>query len=217
VRKDKSDAKPKLFTKFIVATIAVIFVARVSRTMFTPFVALFVQERLGTIVGAATYTGAINSATGIATAVAAVTLTRLGDKYNKLKLVFLMTGASLVAGALLIPGYPIAIFVGVYAIYFFIAGAIEPILTSAASEETDPAIRGSLFGILGTVNSLAMMVSPMIGAGISTKFSVNAILVLIPIGAVLQLIVLYCNKKNFKHTIIPENIKKTPLNDMFEN
>ncbi|MEG1931356.1 MAG: hypothetical protein RR131_09485, partial [Anaerovorax sp.] len=99
---------------------------------------------------------------------------------------------------LLIPKYALAIFVVVYSIYFFIAGSIEPILTSAASEATDYRKKGALFGILGTVNSVSMMVSPMLGAVISAKMGIHAILILMPVFTVIQLILLYVNKRKVK-------------------
>lgn len=196
--KTKNHEKVKLLTPFIVSILLAIFVARIARTIFTPFVAIFVQESLGTLEGAATYTGIINGATGIATAIAAVTITRLGDKYNKFHLSFLLTLASLPIALLLVPNYALPIFIFVYAIYFFIAGSVEPILTSAASEATDYRKKGALFGILGTVNSVSMMVSPMLGAAVSAKMGIHSILVLVPIFTGMQVILLYFNKRKAK-------------------
>ncbi|MEG1931283.1 MAG: MFS transporter, partial [Anaerovorax sp.] len=88
----KSDGeKMKLLTPFIISVLFALFVARIARTIFTPFIAIFVQENLGTLTGAATYTGIINGATGIATAIAAVTITRLGDRYDKFHLSIILT------------------------------------------------------------------------------------------------------------------------------
>ena len=184
-----------LLTKFVISALVLLFIARVTRTIFTPFIPLFVQERLGTLAGAAAYTGVLNGVTGVATAVAALTITRLGDRYDKFKLVFLLTLISLPVAALLIPNYLLFLFIAVYGVYFFIAGSVEPILTSAVSEETDPSMRGALFGIMGTVNSAAMMVSPMIGAAVSVRFSIHAILILVPIFTAVQVVILLVNRR----------------------
>lgn len=187
--------KVKLLTPFIISILLALFVTRLARTIFTPFIAIFVQESLGTLNGAATYTGIINGATGVATAIAAITITRLGDRYNKFNLAFVLTLISVPISILLVPKYALGIFVIVYSLYFFIAGSVEPILTSAASEATNYRKKGALFGILGTVNSVSMMISPMAGAGVSAKFGIHAILILMPIFTVIQLIILYINKK----------------------
>lgn len=186
--------KRRLFTPMILSVIAALFVARVARTIFTPFVPLFVQSSIGGLSGAAACTGIINGATGAATAVAALTLTRLGDKYNKFKLAFVLTIVSLPAAILLVPFHSLLLFVAIYTVFFFFAGGIEPILTSAASENTSPTMRGALFGTLGTVNSAAMMTAPMIGSFLSIRWGLGSILAVIPLFVALQLLLLYRNR-----------------------
>ena len=195
---EAKEKKQKLLNKFVITSLVILFISRLARTVFTPFVPLFVQERLGTLVGAAAYTGIISGTTGIVSAIAALTITRLGDKYDKFKLIFILSLISLPISVLLLPSYPLVIFVMVYATYFFVAGSIEPILTSAVSEETSPAMRGVLFGIMGTINSAAMMVSPMMGAAVSVRFSTHAILIIIPAFTAVQIIMLWINKRKSK-------------------
>lgn len=200
-KKQADEEKPKLLNKYILLVLLMLLTARIARTVFAPFVALYVQERLGTIAGAAKYTGIINGVTGVATAVAALTFTRLGDKYDKFKLVMIFSIISLVISIFFIPKWPILIFAIIYGTYFLAAGSVEPILTSAASEVTDQSLRGQLFGTMSTVNSVAMIISPMIAASVSNAFSVSAILVLMPLLTVLQIIVLIIsNRIRTSHT-----------------
>jgi DHA1 family multidrug resistance protein-like MFS transporter len=183
----KGDGKwSSILTTAVISAFAVLFCVRVTRSVFSPFVPLFVQDRLGTIVGAARYTGFINGASGVGTALAAVTLSRLGDKHNKYRVVVLFTGLSLVVSLLLLPHYSLAIFCGTYLLYFLVCGAIEPILTSLISENTDAHHRGTLFGFMGTLNSVAMMTAPLIGTAVSNTFSYEAILWCIPIFTLIQ-------------------------------
>ncbi|WP_027399531.1 MFS transporter [Anaerovorax odorimutans] len=193
--KDEDEKESKLLTPFIISILIVIFVGRITRTIFIPFVALYVQDTLGTLSGASTLTGIISGATGIATAISAVTITRLGDRFSKFKLAFILTIISLPVALLLIPRYSIFLFIFIYAVYFFIVGSVEPILTSAASEATDYRKKGALFGIMGTVTSAAMMVSPMLGAAISVNAGIHAILNFIPIFIIMQLVLIYINKR----------------------
>ncbi len=186
--------KAKLLTPMILSVIAALFIARVARTIFTPFVPLFVQDTLGGLSGASTYTGIINGTTGGATAVAALTITRLGDKYSKFHLAFLLSFIALPVAALLIPFHSLTLFIIIYTVFFFFAGGIEPILTSAASENTSPMLRGALFGTLGTVNSVAMMLAPMIGSFFSIHWGIQTIILMIPVFTALQVILLYRNR-----------------------
>lgn len=192
---DQKGKKLKVFTPFIMVVLLTLLFQRIVRTVFLPFVPLFVQQTLGTVTGAATYTGVINGAAGLATAVAALTITRLGDRHDKLKLAFLLTTISIPVSLLLIPQKPLFLFTIVFASYYLMVGASEPILTSAASQRTPASIRGALFGMIGTVGSLGAMVSPMIGSYISVQFSVEAILFVIPIFALAQFICLYNAKR----------------------
>lgn len=187
--------KIRLLNPMILSVIVTLFIARVARTIFTPFVPLFVQDTLGGLEGAATYTGIINGTTGAATAVAALTLTRLGDRFSKFKLSFLLTLISLPIAALLVPFHALIPFIVIYTAFFFFAGGIEPILTSAASENTSPMMRGALFGTLGTVNSVAMMTAPMLGSFFSIHWGIASIVLLIPLFTAVQVLLLWRNRK----------------------
>ena len=178
----------RAFSPYILAVLAALLFQRIARTVFSPFLPLYVQQTLGTIKGAATYTGIINGVTGLTTAVAALTITRLGDHRDKLKLAWILTLVSLPVTVLLAMTHTIPGLLMMNAIFFFLAGGVDPILTSAASEHTPPAIRGALFGMIGTVSSLGAMVSPMIGSYLTAEFSLRAVLIVIPVFTLVQCI-----------------------------
>jgi MFS family permease len=186
---DKTTAINK--TKIIIMILIILFINRTARVIFSPFIPLFVQENINTAVGAATYTGLINGAIGVAGAIAAITLARLGDKYNKNKVVLILSVISLPLTILLSLNISLIMFAIFFALFSFVAGGIEPILTSSASEHTNTQNRGRLFGFLGAVGNGAFMISPIIGTYISIKFSISAILFLIPILVILQIIIVY--------------------------
>ena len=185
----------QVLSPFIMIVLLSLLFQRISRSVFVPFIPLYVQETLGTMVGATTYTGIISGATGFATALAALTITRLGDQHDKVKLAFKLTLLAVPVTVLLIFFRSLLGFSMVFTIYFFLAGGTEPILTSAASERTPPAMRGVLFGLLCTVSSLGAMVAPMIGSSISVGFGLRAILITIPLFTVSQLICLNKSRK----------------------
>ena len=178
-------------TKIIVIILIILFVNRVSRVIFSPFIPLFVQENINAASGAATYTGLINGAIGIAAAIAAITLARLGDRYNKNKVVLVLSIISLPLAVMLAMNNSLLTFTLFFALFSFVTGGIEPILTSSASEHTSTKDRGRLFGFLGAVGNCAFMIAPIIGSYISIKFSVDAILFLIPLLVAMQIIIVY--------------------------
>lgn len=192
--KVRGGKKARLFTPMILSVIVTLFIARVARSILTPFVPLFVQDTLGGLSGAATYTGIINGTTGCATAIASLTITRLGDKHNKFKLALLLAAISLPLAALLVPFHSLITFIVLYTVYFFFAGGIEPILTSAASENTSPMLRGALFGTLGTVNSVSLMLAPMLGSFLSIRWGISAIILMIPVFTLIQVLLIYKNR-----------------------
>lgn len=188
----------KIFSPFIIAILLATLFQRIARSVFLPFLPLFVQESLGTVTGAATYTGLINGAVSFATALSAFTITRLGDKHDKLKLSLLLIVLAVPASVLFIAFKPLLVFSLFFTLYFFLAGGTEPILTSAASERIPASMRGALFGMLGTVGSLGGMAAPMIGSYISVEFGLRTILLVIPLFTFVQIICLYKSKQSGK-------------------
>lgn len=188
-------SKVKLFNSFVLSIMLCLLVQRIARSVFAPFLALYVQERLGTITGAARYTGLINGGTSLATATAAFTITRRGDKADKLNTAMMLTIISIPVIILAITFDSLLVFSLFFIVYYFIAGGIEPILTSAVSERTPAHMRGSLFGVMGTVSSVGAMISPIMGSFISVEFSLKAILIVIPIFTAVQIICISLAKR----------------------
>lgn len=167
---------PAIMTYTIVLMLLLLFFQRVLRTVFAPFIPLYVQEITGTLVGAATTTGNINGFIGLATALSGIGISLLGDKYNKLILIKLMLLVSFVATIAVNFAQNLVSFTIIYTLIFLIVGGVEPLVTAMTAEQTDPAKRGTLFGYQGLVGSLGWMVSPGIGTYISIQFNYSAIL-----------------------------------------
>ncbi|MGI6751957.1 MAG: MFS transporter [Anaerovoracaceae bacterium] len=188
---EKGEKESGLITPLVLLLLLTVFLQRLAKHVFTPYLALFVQANLGTVSGAASYTGIINGSIGLATALAAVTIPRLGDKYNKMKLTLLLTFISFFVTLLLPFSTGLLNFMLIFTIYYFVVGAAEPILTSLAAENVPISMGSALFGLWGTVTSLAAMVAPMVGAGISVAFGLKSVLIVLPIVTLVQIICLY--------------------------
>ncbi len=176
IEPSKSKSPGGIITYTIVLMLLLLFFQRVLRTVFAPFIPLYVQEITGTLVGAASTTGNINGFVGFATALSGIGISFLGDKYNKLLLIKLMLIASFFTTIAVNFANNLVSFTIVYTLIFLIIGGVEPLVTAMTAEQTDPGKRGMLFGIQGLVGSLGWMVSPAIGTYISIEFNYSAIL-----------------------------------------
>lgn len=184
--------KPKaggLLTSSMILLFILFFFMRLSRTLPNPFLPLYIQELRGTIDGSARMTGLLSGGIGLTAAASGLTLSRLGDKLNRLSLLAILVGAG-AAVSILISIFPafstLAIFI---LLTYFLIGGVEPLLMSLTSERVSAGNRGFLFGIQTMVGSLAWFVSPMLGSWISISFSISAIFTLFSVMLSLTFII----------------------------
>lgn len=176
------------FTPVLIIMLIVLFFMRVSRTVFNPYLPLYVQDVRASIEGTARITGIISGITGFATAASGLTLSRLGDKYDKLSVLKTLLGIGIILSAPLILTNSLWAFTALYGVLFFAIGGIEPVIMSVTSGSVPPQKRGMLFGVQGLVGSIGWAVSPLIGSMVSIRFSLKALFVIIPIFLFLALI-----------------------------
>jgi DHA1 family multidrug resistance protein-like MFS transporter len=169
-----------ILSTYIVLMLLMLFFHRISRTVFNPYLPLYIQEVLGGVKGASQLTGTINGITGFATALAGIFFGRLGDKVHKMKLsvVLLILSSFLGFGLYFTP--TLTVFSVFYGLLFFLIGGVEPVITASMAERTPSHQRGLLFGIQGLMGSLGWVMSPVIGTWISLSFETKAILFAIP-------------------------------------
>lgn len=190
VHTEKSRFK-EVFTIGIIALLLMLFLQRITRSLFSPFIPLYIQEITGTTVGAASKTGYLNGIIGFVSAISAIVISRLGDRYEKLKIMrlLLIVGFFVLLLANIVDNF--LLFTVFYALFFLVIGGVEPLITSTTSELTPPEKRGTLFGVQGLVGSLGMMTSPAVGTFVSIHFGIKNILWVMSIAIVLNLIVTY--------------------------
>lgn len=187
VRREGQQVSGKILTPLILNLLLMLFLMRVVRTVFSPYLPLYIQSVLPGGAGAPSVTGYINGITGLATAAAGLTLSRLGDRYDKPRLIRYMGLAGLAVAVGISFAGNLWFFAGMYGLLFFFLGGIEPLVMSMTAEQTPPEKRGALFGIQGTVGSLGWVLSPMLGAGIAIQWSNHAILWALPFLLLFQL------------------------------
>lgn len=182
-----NQGKPvSIYTPLIIMMLVTLFLQRVTRSSFSPFIPLYIQETVGTHVGAAKITGWITGVAGFSTALAGLTVSRIGDRMDKLKLVKIMTAVGAVISMVLVLTKNLNIFTIAYGLMFFVIGGVEPIVTSLTAEKTPADRRGALFGMQGLVGSLGMIVAPVIGTFISLHYGVVTILVVTTVLLILN-------------------------------
>lgn len=177
----KKSSLKDIFTPMILVMLLTMFIQRIVRTIFSPFMPLYVQETLHAVKGAAGITGQISGFTGFMTALAGITISQIGDKRDKFKMIVSMTGIGLVLSLGIQMTPSLALFGLTYGIMFFFLGGVDPIMTSLTAQNTPAERRGMLFGVQGFVSSIGFMCSPIMGTWISIHYEIHAILWVLPI------------------------------------
>ncbi len=180
----------KILTMSISLMLLMLFFHRIIRSIFMPFIPLYIQELMHTKEGTAAFTGAVNGFVGIMTTFAAFSISRLGDRYNKFNLISLLLGLAVGVALILNMSHSLYAFIGLYGLLFLLIGGIEPLITSMTAELTVPEHRGSLFGLQGLVGSIGWMISPAIGTYISIYIGIKSILWVVFIILILNFLVI---------------------------
>lgn len=170
-----------ILTPTILISFLIMFILRLTRSIVAPFLPLIVQEFTGQLQGAVSTTGIISAINSVVAAVASLTLTRLGDRTSKPRLLVMFL---LCAGVIGLPLYftgSLFWFVLIYAIMLFPLGGVDPVLQSHVSSMVPPENRGVLFGLQTTVGSIGWFVAPLIGSWVSITWNTQAIFMLFPV------------------------------------
>ncbi len=156
----------------MIGLFVLILMLRFVRALPIPFLPLYIQELRGELTGSASATGMVSAARGAVTALAAVTVTRLGDRHNRLLLVGILLA---IAGVLSLPIYftgslwSFSVFL-VLATFFL--GGVEPLVQADLSSRVSPARRGMLFGVQTSIASMGWFAAPLVGSLVSIRFGI---------------------------------------------
>lgn len=178
----------KVFTLPIILVLVLMFFMGISRTVASPYLPLYVQEVRGMIEGSSLTTGIITAGASIATALSALLFTRLGDRYDKRKLVATFLGAGALAVIPLLLAGSLIWFGVFYALMFFMLGGTDPLIMSYSLTLVPENKRGLLFGIRTSVGSIAWAIAPLLGSYATINYSLEVVFYLIPVFLILALI-----------------------------
>ncbi|MCX7788437.1 MAG: MFS transporter [Spirochaetes bacterium] len=152
-----------------------LFILRIARNIANPFIALYIQDVRGTMEGAPSLMGLISAGSGLLTALAGVTLVRLGDSRPRerlLKNLFLISAVTALPMGFTgsVTGFSISFLVSSY-----FMGGIEPIIQSSMSIIAPQNRKGIVFGVQTTIGSLGWFVAPLIGSYVSIQFGIHEV------------------------------------------
>lgn len=142
---------------------------RFIRSIFDPFMPLYLEQLRGSHQIKAV-TGYVRMAISIATALAGLTLSRLGDRWDKRNIIVGLLAITTVVATMLLFFQGFWPFVILFTIMSFFMGGIEPLVTSLSAERVDSKNRGVLFGYQGMVGGLGWMIAPLAGSFLSISF-----------------------------------------------
>ena len=184
-----------IMTLPIVLILIMTFFRRIGSSVAAPYMPLYVQEIRGMIEGSALITGLISAGASVMSAAAAISLSRLGDKYDKKRLIIIYLTAAISISIMLLFTKSLTGFAIFYALMFFALGGIDPLIMSYSLGLVPENKRGLLFGVRATVGSLAWAASPMFGSYMSINYTLDSVFYLIPVFLILALSIALIIKK----------------------
>lgn len=156
------------------------------RNIDIPYLPIRVQEMLGGVEGASTWSGALSALSGLAGLLAGFLLAPLSDRYriSRLAMIYTLVAAVFMLGQAFAGS--LATLCGARFGVVFVGGGTEPVLLAALARITPSARRGHVFGIGASARSMGWFLSAVAGMGLAAWIGVRG-LFLVTAGAYLAL------------------------------
>lgn len=172
-----------------VAAFGILFMLRFCRVLTVPFIPLHVQDLRESVVGTSAIVGAVSAARGAATAAAGLTLSRLGDKHDRMRLISAFLFIAAVFSVPVFLAQRMLTFVLFNVVFTYFLGGVEPLLQSSLAEMTPSKRRGLLFGVQTTVGNFGWFLAPLAGSAVSIAFSIRHVFAAMTVALGVALIV----------------------------
>lgn len=198
----------------IVVILLMLLVLRVTRTMFSPYLAIFVEGKFTSKSGVSSTTGLINGLIGICTAFSSIKIGKYIATHSRIKVLSWLVFISLIVAVLLSQyaaiaqilgiGQDLYAFIALYMLFYLVVGGIEPILTSTAAMQVAPQDRGALSGLQGMLGSFGWFIAPTISGFVAYGRSVDAVLYILPVVIFINLSLSFLLKSKERQRISKE-------------
>jgi DHA1 family multidrug resistance protein-like MFS transporter len=146
-----------------------------TRQFDTSFFPLLVQHILGTMQGAAFWTGTISAVAAAAGFLAGIVFGRLADLFSPPKIAKF---SAIIAGLFLIFHWRAQTFLLLSIARFgmtFCAGGLDPLFQIWLAKETPPEKRGTIFGWAATARSIGWFFAPIMSGLVASEFGIRSI------------------------------------------
>jgi DHA1 family multidrug resistance protein-like MFS transporter len=158
-----------LFTAAMLTMLAAIFVVRMIAMSMQPIIPLFVAQLAPDAPDVATLAGVVLGSAGLASALAAAYLGRLGDRLGHRRV---LAVSLLAAGLVYLPmaavhnPWQLALLQGLMGIA---AGGLIPSANAVVAHLTPLDRRGAIFGLTAALSGLGGFIGPLLGASLATS------------------------------------------------
>ncbi len=180
----------------IVPYLSLVFFLRITRSLAMPFIPLHIQELRGGAEGVAAAVGAIQGLIGLVSAIAGVTLARLGDRFPRIRVIAVCASFSMILIAPTAFAGSIAVFTAFFVAGAFFLGGIEPNVQSEISRLVPANRRGLIFGILTMVGSAGWAIAPLTGSAVGIRYGTAAVFIAMTVVLALLVIVSLVLQRN---------------------
>jgi DHA1 family multidrug resistance protein-like MFS transporter len=172
----------------LLALVLSMLVIRFASSAVQPIVPLFVEHLAHTTSGSAsTLAGLTLGVMGVTSAISSVIFGRVGDKKGHFVVLFFCSlGSAIVYFPMALSQHPWHLIV-LQAVFGIFAGGMMPSANALVANITDPARRGTVFGMTNTFASMGGFLGPLAGSGLAATLGLRATFV--ATGGVLMLMV----------------------------
>ncbi|RPJ05067.1 MAG: MFS transporter, partial [Spirochaetaceae bacterium] len=172
---------------FILINLLLLFIIRFASDLTREFLAVLVQGFLGTVTGAASYSGNLLGVIGLFSAIVSVLFGRLGEKHNKILISIIMIAVGALCNFLIFSFSGLLVFTILYPIARILVTSVNPLVMAMITAVTPGHRRGFLFGVQTAVTSAAWAIAPLVATAVSINISNEALLLATAVTLVLSL------------------------------
>jgi DHA1 family multidrug resistance protein-like MFS transporter len=146
-----------------------------ARHFDTSFFPLLIQDMLGSLQGAAFWTGALSAIAGVAGFLAGIVFGRLADHFQPPRIA--QFSAAMAALFMICHGLGQTLLFIAMARFgmTFCAGGLDPLFQTWLAKETPPEKRGAIFGWSATARSAGWFMAPLMSGLVASEFGIRAI------------------------------------------
>jgi DHA1 family multidrug resistance protein-like MFS transporter len=155
--------RPGALSRPLVLLIAMIFLVQFSLQMVSPVLPLFIQQLSHSSARVATLVGIVLGASGVASAIGAITCGRAADRFGRLRVLRWLTAGGALSQLLQAAATSIAPLAALRAFSGLFTGGLAASTNASIGELAPEQRRGAAFGVSGSAFSLGNAFGPLLG------------------------------------------------------